>query len=78
VSLLEVGCSDGVAFVRGRLRRLPGAPDFQDPARVLQRLEQELRSLEGVSSLVLEPEGFEKVGNQWRSVSTKAEGSASS
>ena len=66
---LEIGSVDGVAHVRGPIRRLPGVPPLGSwagrPSHFLKRLEDDLRRIDGVSSLVLDVAGYEKVGAEW-------------
>jgi hypothetical protein len=69
-SSLEFGSVDGVAYLRGPIRRLPGAADAGRAASkigsLLGRLEEDLRRIEGVHSIVLDVRGYKKVKGEWK------------
>jgi hypothetical protein len=67
---LEFGSVDGVVYLRGSLHRLPGAPGPVSErghwGSFLDRLEDDLRRIEGVHSVAMELEGYKKVGTEWK------------
>lgn len=69
---LEFGSVDGVAYLRGPIRRLPGTMDFtQSTPRMgslLTRLEEDLERIDGVYGVVLEVPGYRKVDGEWKPI----------
>lgn len=67
-SNVEYGSVDGVAYLRGPIRRLPGTPPGDAASRLgslLVKIEDELGRIDGVHSVVLDIPGFEKVRGEW-------------
>ncbi|MBU1700104.1 MAG: hypothetical protein KJ970_05235 [Candidatus Eisenbacteria bacterium] len=67
---LEFGSVDGVVYLRGVVHRLPGSPAPVSKQKhlgsFLERLEEDLRRIEGVHSVAMEFQGYEKVGTEWK------------
>ena len=72
---IEFGSVDGVAYLRGELFRLPGAPgpvgDQSHMGSILERLEDDLWKIDGVHSVAMDFQGYEKVGKEWKPVTVK-------
>jgi hypothetical protein len=69
---LEYGSVDGVAYLRGPIRRLPGSvessPSSPRMGSLLTRLEEDLERIDGVHGVVLEVPGYRKVDGEWKLV----------
>lgn len=67
---LDFGSVNGVAYVRGALRRNPLFPapaiaSGDDDLKLLQVLDRDLRTIAGVKDVVLTVDGFERRGEHW-------------
>lgn len=65
---LQVGVTEGVVLLRGRLGAEAAGVDLDDPAvrgRFLGRLRRDLLSVSGVTEVVLDVGGAEDGGGRW-------------
>lgn len=69
VRSVDFGSVNGVAYVRGELKRSPHYPASRsmqaDELLLMQGLERDLRAIPGVKDVSFELEGFEHGGDHW-------------
>jgi len=79
---LDYGSVNGVAYVRGVLRRnplfpAPVAASGDDELKLVHTLERDLRIIPGVKDVVLTVDGFERRGDHWVRITRPTAKSAS-
>jgi hypothetical protein len=80
---LAYGSVNGVAYVRGALRRNPLFPAPADTTgdaelKLLHVLDRDLRAIAGVKDVVFEMDGFEHRGDHWERTTRHTATSATS
>jgi hypothetical protein len=82
IRCLDFGSVNGVAYVRGALRRnplfpAPAAAAGDAELKLLHVLERELRTVNGVKDVVFAIDGFERRGDHWERTTRPTATSAS-